>query len=387
MAVYKVIQDIESEDKIVGFLTLKMFIYALISGALVYINIRFLMAGILGPVRFVFVFILFWPMLLFGTLAAPLGREQSTEVWILSRIRFYLKPRLRVWNQSGLLELVTITVPKKIERQLTKNLTQTEVRSRLKALATTMDSRGWAVRNVAVNLSANPSYLDIVEPESDRLAAGSNLPGVQTAADVTESDDIMDAQNNTTAQHFETLMQQEDEKRKKAVSEIVKKQPKQQAHTENENAEPPADYSFLDNVENKEGKEKDNKDTTSFVGRSIISPGSQPNTDTTPGAKDKDLSEAEKAYIEREHKKAEDVHKKSAGFKPKPLAITPELPFEQPKNDQAAMTRAVQTAKLEELAQSGNAFSVATVQKLANRDTENIRKISDNEVEISLHGN
>jgi hypothetical protein len=33
--------------------------------------------------------------------------------------------------------------------------------------------------------------------------------------DVQESDDIMDAQNNPTAQHFEALMQQEDEKRKK----------------------------------------------------------------------------------------------------------------------------------------------------------------------------
>jgi hypothetical protein len=163
MAVYKVIQDIESEDKIVGFLTLKTFIYALIAGALAYINIRFLMAGILGPLRFVFVFILFWPMILFGVLAAPLGGEQSTEFWILAHIRFYLKPHLRIWDQSGLLELVTITAPKKFERQLTKNLTQREVKSRLKALATTLDSRGWAVRNVAVDLNANPSYLDIVE--------------------------------------------------------------------------------------------------------------------------------------------------------------------------------------------------------------------------------
>jgi hypothetical protein len=164
MAVYKVIQDVESEDKIVGFLTLKTFIYALITGALLYINIRLLMASVLGPLRYVFILILSLPMFMFGILAAPLGGEQSTEVWILARVRFYLKPRLRIWNQSGVLELVTVTVPKRLERQLTKNFTQREVRSRLKALATTMDSRGWAVRNVAVNLSVNPSYLDIVEP-------------------------------------------------------------------------------------------------------------------------------------------------------------------------------------------------------------------------------
>jgi hypothetical protein len=329
MAVYKVIQDIESEDKIVGFLTLKMFVYALISGALVYINIRFLMAGILGPLRFVFVFILFWPMLLFAVLAAPLGREQSTEVWILAHVRFYLKPRLRIWNQSGVLELVTVTVPKRIERQLTKNLTQTEVRSRLKALATTLDSRGWAVRNVAVNLNANPSYLDIVEPESDRLAAGSNLPQSKT-----------------------------------------------------EEVEPPVDFSFLDTIEN-----KDNKETTNFVGHSIVSPGAKPSTDSETDRKNTQMTDAEKAYIEREHKKAAEVHKKSAGFKPKSRSKEPEPAKERPKNDQTAMTQAVQTAKLEELAQSGNAFSVATMQKLANHSSEKIRQISANEVEIDLHGN
>jgi hypothetical protein len=383
MAVYKVIQDIESEDKIVGFLTLKMFVYALISGALVYINIRFLMAGILGPLRFVFVFILFWPMLLFAVLAAPLGREQSTEVWILAHVRFYLKPRLRIWNQSGVLELVTVTVPKRIERQLTKNLTQTEVRSRLKALATTLDSRGWAVRNVAVNLNANPSYLDIVEPESDRLAAGSNLPQTKTSADITESDDIMDAQNNSTAQHFETLMQQEDEKRKKAVSEIVKNQASaEKKQSKNEEVEPPVDFSFLDTIEN-----KDNKETTNFVGHSIVSPGAKPSTDSETDRKNTQMTDAEKAYIEREHKKAAEVHKKSAGFKPKSRSKEPEPAKERPKNDQTAMTQAVQTAKLEELAQSGNAFSVATMQKLANHSSEKIRQISANEVEIDLHGN
>jgi hypothetical protein len=382
MAVYKVIQDIESEDKIVGFLTLKMFVYALISGALAYINIRFLMAGILGPLRFVFVFILFWPMLLFALLAAPLGREQSTEVWILAHVRFYLKPRIRIWNQSGVLELVTITVPKKIERQLTKDLTQTEVRSRLKALATTLDSRGWAVRNVAVNLNANPSYLDIVESESDRLAEGSNLPQTKTAADITESDDIMDAQNNSTAQHFENLMQQEDEKRKKAVSEIVKKQALVEKNQNNEEPEPPVDYSFLDTVDS-----KDKKETTSFVGHSIVAPGTEPSNDSGTDSKNTQMTDAEKAYIEREHKKAAEVHKKSAGFKSKTRSKEPEPAKVQLKNDQTSMTQAVQTAKLEELAQSGNAFSVATMQKLANRSSEKIRQISANEVEIDLHGN
>jgi hypothetical protein len=47
------------------------------------------MANVLGPLRFAFVFILLWPMLLFGILAAPLGREQPTETWILAHVRSF----------------------------------------------------------------------------------------------------------------------------------------------------------------------------------------------------------------------------------------------------------------------------------------------------------
>jgi hypothetical protein len=405
MAVYKVIQDIESEDKIVGFLTLKTFVYALIAGALIYINIRMLMASVLGPLRFVFVFLLFWPMALFGVLAAPIGREQPTETWILAHVRFFLKPRVRLWNQSGLLELVTVTAPKRIERQLTKDLTQREVRSRLKALATTLDSRGWAVRNVAVDLSANPSYLDITAPESDRLAEGSNLPKGQSATDVQEADDIMDAQNNPTAQHFEALMQQEDERRKKQVSEMIttakqeaKKETQATPKQEDEEAEPPADYSFLDKIEPKDNK--GGKETTSFVSHDVITPGAKAEEKPGTEEKDPDLAAAEQEFFEKERKKSEEVHAHAAGFKPKNHA-EPEAEVKEEAVKQAveqipeagakpvqeqSMTKPTQNANLEELAQSGSAFSVATVQKLANRDSVNVKQIGSNEVEIDLHG-
>jgi hypothetical protein len=389
MAVYKVIQDIESEDKIVGFLTLKTFVYALICGALLYINIRFVMANVLGPLRFAFVFILLWPMLLFGILAAPLGREQPTETWILAHVRFFIKPRIRIWNQSGLLDLVTITAPKKFERDLTNNLTQTEVRSRLKALATTMDSRGWAVRNVAINLNANPSYLDVVESESDRLAAGSTLTQNQGVTDVQEADDIMDAQNNPTAQHFETLMQQEDEKRQKKVSAMINTaQQEAKTKSQDEETEPEADYSILDKI-----SQPDKKGTTGFVSHAVITPGAKFDTDgKKPETQDPELAKAEQAYIERERKKSAEVHAKSAGFKPKvqPAQKQEMTPANNPENTaqrqtQPTMTKPAQNANLEELAQSGNDLSVASVQKLANRASENIKQIGPNEVEIDFH--
>jgi hypothetical protein len=104
MAVYKVIQDIEAEDKLVGPLTLKGFVYAAIAGISAYIDFRLAVSGAAAPLKLVFMTIFAFPTILFGVLASPLGREQPTEVWLLSRIRFFLKPRERIWDQEGMSE-------------------------------------------------------------------------------------------------------------------------------------------------------------------------------------------------------------------------------------------------------------------------------------------
>lgn len=217
MAVYKVIQDIEAEDKLLGPLTLKGFIYAGIAMLLAYINFRLVLAG--GPmvIKLPVIVLLSMPMILFTVLALPIGREQPTEVWLLSHLRFMLKPRKRVWNQSGMNELVTITAPKKIQRQLTKGFSQREVRSRLKALALTLDSRGWAVKNVNVNLSSAPEYYENRSEESDRLVEATNLQQDVPVIDVHAADDMLDEQNNPTAQKFEELMRQMDGERRKSI--------------------------------------------------------------------------------------------------------------------------------------------------------------------------
>src|SRR6266576_5729998 len=138
MAVYKVIQDIESEDKLLGPLTLKGFVYAAIAGISAFIEFRLLLVG--TPLKWLFMLLFAFPMILFGVLASPLGREQPTEVWLLSRIRYFLKPRQRIWDQEGSSDLVTITAPKKEDLHLTKDLSPTEVQSRLKTLASTLDT-------------------------------------------------------------------------------------------------------------------------------------------------------------------------------------------------------------------------------------------------------
>lgn len=200
MSTYKVIQDIEAEDKLVGPLTLRQFVYAGITMLCIYLCF-------IGLTKNIIVIIpIFLPIaLVTGFFAFPWGREQPTEIWALAKIRFMIKPRLRIWNQSGVKELVTITAPKKVERNYTDGLSQNEVKSRLKALADTIDSRGWAIKNVNVNLYAQP--LDGGAPTSDRLVGASVLPQQVSSLDIRASDDILDEHNNPVAQQFETMIE------------------------------------------------------------------------------------------------------------------------------------------------------------------------------------
>lgn len=198
MSTYKVIQDIEAEDKLLGPFTLRQFIYLIIVAVTFFIGFK------LVTIQWFLVIPLLPHTIFFALLAAPIGREQSSEIWLLAKIRFALKPRKRIWDQSGIKELVTITAPKKIEKALTKGLSQTEVNSRLEALANTIDSRGWAIKNVNVNLFAQPSYA--AASGSDRLVDVGSMPQQVPTFDVTASDDMMDEQNNPTAQYLDQMI-------------------------------------------------------------------------------------------------------------------------------------------------------------------------------------
>ncbi|HVV66489.1 MAG TPA: PrgI family protein [Candidatus Saccharimonadales bacterium] len=199
MATYKLIQDIEAEDHILGPLTLRQFIFALVAGFLYYLCFMIVTRHVY------FLLILFLPPALFCTFfAVPFGRDQPTEIWALAKLRFWFKPRRRIWDQSGVKELVTITVPKKVERVLTNGLSQNEVESRLKVLAKTLDTRGWAIKNVNLNTYSPPNPLAVTD--SDRLIDISNAPQEVPSYDVQAQDDILDETSNPVAQQFESMI-------------------------------------------------------------------------------------------------------------------------------------------------------------------------------------
>ncbi|HSD56186.1 MAG TPA: PrgI family protein [Candidatus Saccharimonadales bacterium] len=200
MATYKVLQDIEAEDKLIGPLTLRQFIYALVAAFNGYLTFMVITKGV------AFMAAIFLPLTIVTLFFAwPWSRDQPTEIWALARIRFLVKPRIRIWNQSGVRELVTITAPKKMEAVLTNGLTQSEVESRLRALADTIDSRGWAIKNVNVSMYGQ-APLALNDPNSDRLVNMSSLPQPVSNVDVKASDDMLDVQNNPVAAQFDSMI-------------------------------------------------------------------------------------------------------------------------------------------------------------------------------------
>ncbi len=209
MATYKVLQDIEAEDKLVGPLTLRQFIYAAITAVCLYLcfiavtkHVFFLIAVFLPP------------GLLTGFFAFPWGRDQPTEIWALAKIRFLFKPRRRVWDQSGQQELVTITAPKTLEVNYTNGLSQTEVRSRLRALADTIDTRGWAIKNVTNGIYQSPLTGGT---GSERLLDISTLPQAIRTIDDRGANDMLDESTSSVAQNFNSMMKQSDQAHRQRV--------------------------------------------------------------------------------------------------------------------------------------------------------------------------
>ena len=216
MAEYKVIQDVEAEDKLIGPLTLKQFIFACVAFG----------AGFLGFVvaskTSIVAFIPFLPFIIVpGVLATPIGKDQPTDVWLAAKIRFLIKPRKRIWDQNGAKNLLNITAPKKVTRQLTNNLDQQQVKSRLQALSDVIDTHGWAAKSADLNLYAMP----VIEmgQGSDRLIDLAESPKAVPDIDITAADDILDAQNNTTAQQFDSLVKNSSKNQRQATIAKMKK--------------------------------------------------------------------------------------------------------------------------------------------------------------------
>jgi hypothetical protein len=373
MSTYKVLQDIEAEDKLVGPLSLRQFIFAGIAALCFYVSFLAFTKGV-G-----FLAVVFIPVGLFaGFFAFPWGGDQPTEIWALAKIRFFLKPRKRVWDQSGVKELVTVTVPKHIEHDLTNGLSEHEVNSRLHALANTIDSRGWAVKNVNISMY-NPAA--IATDTSDRLVGPTVLPQEVSNIDVRASDDMLDAEANPIAQHFENMLDASSQShRQQLIAQMQQPADNTQPASSGSGPQTPNDYWFLNQPAPVAGQ-------ATFADASIVSPGSDlpvtaPHA-ATPTADEEALVEQLKAENARQHEVPAYGHMKL--LQPTPgQAVGPAVKQQnfssatQPKPPVTADTQAA----IINLAQNDD-LNVATIARQAHKQTEGDG--NSGEVVISLH--
>ena len=109
MAQYKVPQDVEADDKLLGPFSFRQLIYLFITAGLIALavglfNIFPLLCIIPAPFAIFFLI-----------LALPLKKDQPMETYLAAIISFYLKPNKRFWNPGQRDSTITITAPKKIE--------------------------------------------------------------------------------------------------------------------------------------------------------------------------------------------------------------------------------------------------------------------------------
>lgn len=194
MATYKVPQDVEADDKLIGPFSFRQFIYLII------VALSGFIAWALGQI-FIGLAIIPLPVIIFfGALALPLRKDQPMEIYMAAIVSFYLKPRKRIWDPEGIESTINISAPKNTEENRTKNLSEMEAEKRLGYLANIVDSGGWAIHGA--NTDPNSAMI------SDVFYDAQNAP------------DILD-ENNTIAQSFSYLMDQHAEKsREQTISKM-----------------------------------------------------------------------------------------------------------------------------------------------------------------------
>lgn len=212
MAQYKVPQDVEAEDKLIGPFSFRQFIYLGIAalGIVIAFGLWQIFPGlIVVPLPVI---------LLFLVLALPLRKDQPMETYLTAVIRFFLKPRRRLWQPEGSVDLVTIVAPRTAEVQLTKSLSGADAAAQLGYLAQVVDTQGWATRGV---LNPTASMNDTVYAEAQ------------------QAEDVFD-ENTNVVRTFENMLDKSNDARKESVMQQFRQAAKRRDTPEPTPSEPSA---------------------------------------------------------------------------------------------------------------------------------------------------
>lgn len=174
MAVYKVPQDVEADDKLIGPFSFRQFIYLIvvaISIAMAWGLSRLFLPLAVIPLPFI---------IFFAALALPLRKDQPMETYLSAVVSFYfLKSRKRLWQPDGIDSFVTIIPPKDADKIYTKELDENEATKRLSYLADLVDTHGWAIRGAGATPDTSISSDLYYESQQTPDMMDSSTPAAQ----------------------------------------------------------------------------------------------------------------------------------------------------------------------------------------------------------------
>jgi hypothetical protein len=197
MANHKVPTDVETADKLIGFLSLKQFIFTLAGFGTIFMAYTFAKATPFLAIPFLPVIFVFFILGLYQK------KDQPVEVFLAAWLKFKLSPKTKIWNQEGYEQHVIVTAPKNETIDYSKGMTRQDVRDKLKGLGTIADTKGWSAKGVS-----SQDALSLGDQKSERLLSLEEVDALQKAREGTpepwELVDVQDANNSTTASRFET---------------------------------------------------------------------------------------------------------------------------------------------------------------------------------------
>lgn len=146
MATYKVPQDVEAEDKLLGPFTFRQFIYLMVIFGCVLLAIAlFQIFPLLAVIPLPFI-------IFFGILALPIKKDQPMETYLAAILQFHTKPNRRFWVPGQSESTILITAPKIKEPSRKRNISEDEASHRLSFLSEIVDSEGHAIKNASTTM-------------------------------------------------------------------------------------------------------------------------------------------------------------------------------------------------------------------------------------------
>ncbi len=222
MANHKVPTDVETADKLIGFLSLKQFIFTLAGFGTIFMAYTFAKATPFLAIPFLPVIFVFFILGLYQK------KDQPVEVFLAAWLKFKLSPKTKIWNQEGYEQHVIVTAPKKETIDYSKGMTRQDVRDKLKGLGTIADTKGWSAKGVS-----SQDALSLGDQKSERLLSLEEVDALQKAREGTpepwELVDVQDANNSATASRIETdldkLSLQSNDQAQQIIKTFTKPQP------------------------------------------------------------------------------------------------------------------------------------------------------------------